>query len=228
MEFIQEPGFDQEQYDSCIRRLHYDDRDAVMYDNMLRFLWSYIICPGSISDREGLLEEYTHWNMQMIDKCFYHTPRDLPYANIRRSYQTVIHLMDGDPEAGLEQFKKMGDHIFDHDGRASKIHMSQKGKVYPPVSRLFLIYNYDKVLGKTDPGLKAALREEYPFAFHVFSDETHDLHDRFLKDQLVTRSETVFYPEYERVYRLPGGRKEFYLYFDEDKGIPIREILSSG
>ena len=31
MEFLEEKIFDREQYDTYIRRIHYDDRDAVMF-----------------------------------------------------------------------------------------------------------------------------------------------------------------------------------------------------
>ena len=32
MEFLEEKIFEREQYDTYIRRIHYDDRDAVMYE----------------------------------------------------------------------------------------------------------------------------------------------------------------------------------------------------
>ena len=43
MEFLEEKIFDREQYDTYIRRIHYDDRDAVMYEKMLHFLFPYIV-----------------------------------------------------------------------------------------------------------------------------------------------------------------------------------------
>lgn len=43
MEFLEEKIFDREQYDIYIRRIHYDDRDAVMYEKMLHFLFPYIV-----------------------------------------------------------------------------------------------------------------------------------------------------------------------------------------
>ena len=221
MDFYTEPAFDREGYDTFLRRLHYDDRDAVMYENMLAFLWTYIIDPGSISDREGLLEEYSHWNLQMIDKCFYHLPHDLPYAGIRRAYQSLIHLFDGDLEAGLFQLACIGKEAFMQDGRPSRMHMTKQGKVYHPQSRLFLIYNYDKVLARKDPKLSDQLRQDYPYPFRMFADGRHEDHDRFLYDQLERYGQVIFYPEYERVYRVRGGAGDFFLYFDEEKGIPI-------
>lgn len=37
MDFLEEKVFDREQYDTYIRRIHYDDRDAVMYEKMIHF-----------------------------------------------------------------------------------------------------------------------------------------------------------------------------------------------
>ena len=37
MEFLEEKIFDREQYDIYIRRIHYDDRDAVMYEKNASF-----------------------------------------------------------------------------------------------------------------------------------------------------------------------------------------------
>ena len=69
MEFLEEKIFDREQYDTYIRRIHYDDRDAVMYEKMLHFLFPYIVEERGIEDKEGLMEEYIHWNGQLIEKC---------------------------------------------------------------------------------------------------------------------------------------------------------------
>lgn len=84
MEFLEEKIFDREQYDTYIRRIHYDDRDAVMYEKMLHFLFPYIVEERGIEDKEGLMEEYIHWNGQLIEKCLYHLPHDIPYINICR------------------------------------------------------------------------------------------------------------------------------------------------
>ena len=248
-EFIDEPGFDREQYDEYIKRIHYEDRDVIMYEDMLRFLWSYIIgdlksanaglenvsrssgkeetCPGMIEDREGLLEEYSHWNLQMIDKCFHGRPHDKPYVQIRRAYQSIIHLLDGDLSEGLRQLSLIGQKAFDQDGRPGRVHMTKEGKVYQPVSRLFLIYNYAKVLARKAPDRLAPFKEDYPFAFRQFDDGRHDIHDFFLHDQMVNGKDLIFYPEYERVYKVPGGDREFYLYFDREHGIPIERIMGN-
>lgn len=37
MDFLEEKVFDREQYDTYIRRIHYDDRDAVMYEKNAPF-----------------------------------------------------------------------------------------------------------------------------------------------------------------------------------------------
>ena len=226
MEFLNEKSFPREEYDKWLRRLHYDDRDTVMYENMLSFLWEHIICPEGVSDREGLLEEYSHWNLQMIDKCFTNLPHNLPYINIRRAYQSIIHLLDGDVEAGLWQLEKIGKEAFMQDGKPTKLHMTKQGKVYHPRSRLFLISNYDKLLREKDPDLAGKVREDYPFPFKTFGDEAHKDHDQFLENQLTRHQGEIFYPEYERVYQLPGGMREFFLYFDEEKGIPVNDCLN--
>ncbi|MFR8999634.1 MAG: hypothetical protein ACLVIY_03520 [Anaerobutyricum soehngenii] len=78
MDFLEEKVFDREQYDTYIRRIHYDDRDAVMYEKMLHFLFPYIVEERGMEDRLGLMEEYIHWNEQLIEKCLYHLPHDVP------------------------------------------------------------------------------------------------------------------------------------------------------
>ena len=82
MEFLEEKIFDREQYDTYIRRIHYDDRDAVMYEKMLHFLFPYIVEERGIEDKEGLMEEYIHWNGQLIEKCLYHLVYTIHMDNI--------------------------------------------------------------------------------------------------------------------------------------------------
>ena len=65
--FTEEKNFDREGYDTCLRRLNYDDRDVVMYENMLAFLWEYAVRPGCLADYKGLLSEYSRWNMCFPD-----------------------------------------------------------------------------------------------------------------------------------------------------------------
>ena len=112
MDFLEEKVFDREQYDTYIRRIHYDDRDAVMYEKMLHFLFPYIVEERGMEDREGLMEEYIHWNEQLIEKCLYHLPHDVPYINICRAYQSVVLLLAGKLEEGIEQLRKMEQRIF--------------------------------------------------------------------------------------------------------------------
>lgn len=52
--------------------------------------------------------------------------------------------------------------------------MTQDGKVYKPVSKLFLLYNYAKVLKqKGMQGELEAFQKEYPYAFTIYGDEEH-------------------------------------------------------
>ena len=222
--FLEEKGFDRDGYDTCLRRLHYDDRDVVMYENMLAFLWEYVVQPGCLEDYEGLLEEYSRWNRQMIDKCFYHLPHDLPYANIRRAYESVVQLLLGRLEEGMEQFDAIGETNFQYDGRAPKLLMTKHGKRFVPVSKLFLLYNYHKVLARIDKERAKAFREKYSFAFTVFGDEEHAEHDRFLHEQLTVHADCIFYPFFERIYKMPWTPPDFYMYFEEDKSIPLSKL----
>ena len=114
MDFLEEKVFDREQYDTYIRRIHYDDRDAVMYEKMLHFLFPYIVEERGIEDRVGLMEEYIHWNEQLIEKCLYHLPHDVPYINICRAYQSVVLLLAGKLEEGIEQLRKIGTENFQY------------------------------------------------------------------------------------------------------------------
>lgn len=218
--FYDENKFDREQYDTCLRRLNYDDRDVIMYENMLTFLWNYVVRPGCLEDYSGLLAEYTKWNLQMIEKCYYHA-HDLPYANIRRSYQTIVCLLQGDWKAGEAQFAAMGTDTFCYDGKAPKMHMTKDGKVYQPASKLFLLYNYYKYLQKMDENKAREWKENYAYAFTCFGDEEHRDHDAFLKSQLEEQADSIFYPVFERVYKLPWTPKDFYLYWEPGKSIPI-------
>lgn len=218
MEFYEEADFDREQYEAYLRRIHYDDRDAVMYENMLSFLWKYIIS-GQLDDRSGLLEEYSHWNLQLIDKVYYKA-HDLPYAELRRAYQSFVCLLHGDWKEGLRQLHSIRESAFAYDGFAPKSIMVASGKVYNPCSRLFLLYNYDKYFAKH--GLteeRDALREKYTFAFRFFGDAEHEKHDAFLRHQLEEHSEQLYYPVFDRVYKLPRGPKDFFIYYEEDQYI---------
>ncbi|MDO5146946.1 MAG: hypothetical protein Q4D60_08070 [Eubacteriales bacterium] len=222
--FYEEKAFAREQYRICLRRLEYDDRDVIMYEDMLEFLWQYVIRPGCLCDYEGLLREYTRWNLQMIQKCYYH-PHDLAYANIRRSYQTVVCLLGGALSEGGKQFEKMGIESFRHDGRAPKLHMTKEGKVYRPASKLFLLYNYYKVWKRRDEAQANRWKESYEYAFAVFGDEEHREHDAFLKSQMEEYEDLIFYPVFERIYKLPWKPKDFYLYWEPEASISIDQFL---
>lgn len=227
MSFLEENNFCREKYDTCLKRIHYDDRDTVMYENMLRFLFSYIVDPGSIEDREGIMKEYTFWNEQLIDKCLYHLPHDLPYRNICRAYQSVVCLLAGKLEEGISQLQKMGNDAFSYDGKAPKIIMIQDGKRYEPMSKLFLLYNYAKAfryLGMEQE--EKELCSTFPHAFTLYGDEEHEEHDQFFHQQMEEYKDVIFYPVYQRVYKMRGGPADFYVYYDKDKFIPVDCILT--
>lgn len=222
--FYEEETFDKEGYDTCLRRLDYDDRDVIMYENMLSFLWEYVVRPGCLEDYPGILEEYSRWNMQMIEKCYYHMPHDLPYANIRRAYESVVQLLAGHVEEGLFQLDTIGKQSFSYDGRAPKLLMTKHGKRFVPVSKLFLLYNYYKVLNRIDNEKAEQFRQQYSFAFTCFGDQEHEEHDRFLQEQLTVFSDSIFYPVFERIYKMPWCPADFYMYFEEDKRIPLSKL----
>ena len=93
-----------------------------------------------------------------------------------------------------------------------------------PVSKLFLLYNYHKVLARIDKERAKAFREKYSFAFTVFGDEEHAEHDRFLHEQLTVHADCIFYPVFERIYKMPWTPPDFYMYFEEDKSIPLSKL----
>lgn len=222
--FFDESTFDKERYDTCLRRLAYDDRDVIMYENMLAFLWEYAVCPGCLEDYQGLLAEYSRWNRQMIEKCYYHIPHDLPYANIRRAYESVIQLLAGRIEEGLLQLDAIGKQSFSYDGKAPKLIMTKQGKRFVPVSKLFLLYNYYKVLHAEDKKKAKQFCQDYSFAFTYFGDKEHEEHDRFLHEQLTVFSDCIFYPVFERIYKMPWCPADFYMYFEEDTRIPLSKL----
>lgn len=222
--FTEEENFDREDYDTCLRRLNYDDRDVIMYENMLAFLWKYAVRPGCLTDYKGLLAEYSRWNMQMIEKCYYHLPHDLPYANIRRAYESVIHLLDGKVEEGIAQLEAIGEQNFQYDGRAPKILMTKHGKRFVPVSKLFLLYNYYKVLERINESRAKQFKKKYSFAFTKFGDQEHMEHDCFLDEQLTVYHDCIFYPVFERIYKIPWCPADFYMYFEEESQIPLSKL----
>lgn len=223
-EFIDDKSFDREKYDTYLNRIHCEDRDSRNYENMLSFLYDYVKKPGSLEDYEGVLSEYEHWNNQLIEKCFYHIPHDIPYVKARRAYQTVVCLLAGDYQEGEDQLKKIGE-AFESDTLPPKVIMTGNGKVYRKMSRNFLLYNYAKVYQKK--GMEkdfARLKETWPHAFTVFEDGDHDDHDAFYKDQMEEHADEIFYPVFARIYKVPGGDREFFVYYDEDESIKIADL----
>ncbi len=215
MKLFQEKAFSKEQYDAFLRRIHYDDRDAAMYENMLAFLWEYII-RGGIENTDELYEEYTHWNLQYIDKVYYRE-KDAPYGAVRRCYQSFVHLLDGQWQEGVLQLDLIGRDSFSYDGLAPKTIMTQQGVVYRPVSKLFILYNYKKYFLAHGLWKEAeAFEEKYPFAFRKFGDESHKEHDGFLETQMEKYHDRIFYPVFSRIYKLKNGPRDFFVYFDEN------------
>ncbi len=213
-----EPG-ERDQYQSHIRRLKYDDRDYVMYKNMLDFLWEYVVGHKNFEDMELIYEEYSKWNMAIIDKVLYHD-HDLANANIRRCYQSILELVRNRPEAALEQIRLIGKESFSYDGKPPKIRMDARGRVFRPMSKLFVLYNiakYYKYHGRIEE-MKAFMKE-YPYAFTIFDDEDHKSHDQYYREQFEVLCQKIIYPIDEKVYKIPWGPKDFYLYFDDNSYI---------
>ena len=105
--------------------------------------------------------------------------------------------------------------------------MTQDGTIYKPVSKLFLLYNYAKVLKKKGDfeGLEA-FKKEFPHAFTVYGDEGHTEHDLFYKQQVEQYEEVLFYPIYQRVYKAGRGPQDFFVYYDVEKSVPVSHIIS--
>lgn len=212
---------ERERYETLLRRIGYDDRDFIMYQDMLDFLWPYIIGHKMTSHQDSIYEEYSHWNMQMIEKVLYHD-HDIPYANIRRCYQTIVELIRHDPEAGKKQLEAIGAESFSYDGIAPKVRMDARGRVYRPMSKLFLIYNFAKYYQKHGmEGELNQLKDTYSYAFKTFDDEEHMAHDRFLSEQMEDLSDRLIYPIEEKVYKIPWGPRDFFLYYDENSFISL-------
>ena len=210
-----------ERYETLLRRIGYDDRDFIMYQDMLDFLWPYVIGDKWTSDLELICEEYSHWNMQMIKKVLYHD-HDIPYANIRRCYQTIVELIRDDPEAGRKQLEDIGTESFSYDGIAPKVRMDARGRVFRPMSKLFLIYNFAKYYQKHGmEGELNQLKDIYPYAFKRFDDEEHRSHDQFLTEQMENLSDRLIYPIDEKVYKIPWGPRDFFLFYDENSFISL-------
>ncbi|MDO4977425.1 MAG: hypothetical protein Q4E53_09215 [Eubacteriales bacterium] len=212
---------DLEQYETHIRRLRYDDRDCIMYENMLHFLWDFVIGKKDYEPMEEIYEEYSFWNHQMIKKVLYQDHAH-PYANIQRCYQSIIELLRQKPQAGRECIDAIGKESFSYDGLAPKIRMDASGRIFRPMSKLFVLYNYAKYYEKH--GMKnelEALKNDYPFAFTQFDDEEHRAHDLYYKEQMEVLQDKIVYPIEEKVYKIPWGPKDFYLYFDENSYIAL-------
>lgn len=221
MTFLEEEVFDRTSYDTYLRRIHYEDRDAVMYENMLNLLWGYIVKPGCLEDMDGILSEYAKWNEQLVVKCYSRGANQIPYANIRKVYQSIICLIQGKIGEGLEILDEIGTYSFSNDGKAPKVYMNQAGKIYRPMSKLFVLYNYAKVL---DAEKLQDFKAKYEFAFTCFGDQAHAEHDAFLKNQMEDHADKIFYPVFERVYKKPGVPSDFFVYYDEEAFIRISEL----
>lgn len=212
---------DREMYESHLRRLKYDDRDYVMYENMLNFLWDFIVGRKTFSQMDLIYDEYTKWNKQMITRVLYHD-HDCAEANIRRCYQSILELIRHNPVAGIEELKAIGTEPFSYDGKAPKIRMDARGRIFRPMSKLFVLYNYAKYFMKHDmiEELKD-LKQTYPYAFTSFGDADHQAHDRYLEEHMDILKDKIVFPIEEKVYKIPWGPKDFYLYFDDNSYINL-------
>lgn len=105
--------------------------------------------------------------------------------------------------------------------------MTQDGTIYKPVSKLFLLYNYAKVLKKKGDfeGLEA-FKKEFPHAFTVYGDEEYTEHDLFYRQQVEQYEDVLFYPIYQRVYKAGRGPQDFFVYYDVEKSVPVSHIIS--
>ena len=226
MEFTQEEIFDRNEYDKLVTRIQFDKRDAASYHNMLDFLWPYVIDQIHVEDREGLLEEYLHWNGQLMDICYVHLPHDLPYLNTRRAWQAVVCTLAGKTKEAQDMLSLIGDDHFQKDGYAPKKIMVADGTIYEPMSGLFPVYNlakYYRHKGMVEE--ETSLRQHYDYAFTLFDDGDHDLHDQFLQDQMDTSRDKIFYPVFDRVYKIEFGQPDFYLFYDKDRQFPVEDCL---
>ena len=208
-----------EQYSTHLRRLGYDDGDYIMVKNMLDFLWDFITGKIQVEDTDPFCREYIRWSNHMLDKVLFHE-HDQPYADICRCYQTVVCLAGHDPDEGYRILGSIRSDTFSSDGLAPKLRMDNRGRVFRPMSRLFILYNFAKYYQKH--GMTAELerlKSSYEYAFTEFDDEEHKAHDQYLKEQLDDLSDRLIYPVSERVYKTPWGPREFYLFSDENSYI---------
>ena len=63
--------------------------------------------------------------------------------------------------------------------------------------------------------------EELQYAFKVFDDEEHRMHDQFLSEQMDDLSDRLLYPIDEKVCKIPWGPRDFFLYYDENSFISL-------
>lgn len=212
---------EQQEYETHIRRLNYDDRDCIMYENMLHFLWPYVIHKKDYPDMDALYEEYTFWNKGIIEKVLYHS-HSVPEANIQRCYQSILELIRHRPDEAFAQIAMIGKDSFSYDGMAPKTCMDARGHVLRPMSKLFILYNLAKYYIKHDRMTELEhLKKEYAYAFTKFEDEEHKLHDRYLEEQMDLLHDKIVYPVEEKVYKIPWKPKDFYLYYDSDSFIAL-------
>ena len=127
----------------------------------------------------------------------------------------------------MEQLRKIGRENFQYDGKAPKSIMTQDGRVYNPVSKLFLLYNYAKVLKKKGmTEILEAFQQEFPYAFTVYGGAEHEEHDLFYREQIEQYKDVLFYPVYQRVYRVGRGARDFFVYYDVESNVPISQVRS--
>ena len=220
-----ESVFDSKQYRTLVKRIGYDKGDAANYENMLRFLTAYLEKAGESDDYEEILEELIHWNGQLMDRCVCHMPHDRPYADLCLFRQSVAELLGGDPRQGLKTLARLDKRYFATDGRAPRLHMTQDGTVWQPCSRLFPVYNLAKAFRAAQDGEgEDLLRQLSPYAFQVFGDGEHELHDKEYERMMNLWSDRIFYPVFDRIYRVLAVGSECFLYYDPARYVPLSRI----
>ncbi|MEE1227515.1 MAG: hypothetical protein U0K57_00950 [Lachnospiraceae bacterium] len=210
MKFYEESNFDRARYEDLLNRIEHDDRDATNYEEMLKFLFPYLLRNEQFEDRENLFAQYKHFNQDQCDKCYIHIPHDIPYLGIAYARQSIADLLSGDLGHGLMQLKKIGNKALgdeDHEGKK----VMHNGETFYPTNRHFLVYNYVKVLKRLGETKALDWMHEY---FHEALTRTGDEeHDTLMTHQVVVRKHVVYYPTFYQVCQMEGRKNDFYLYY---------------
>ena len=55
-------------------------------------------------------------------------------------------------------------------------------------------------------------------------EEKHREHDLFYKEQMGQYKDVIFYPVYQRVYKIGRGPQDFFVYYDAAKSVPVSQV----